>query len=107
MDPNRTEPRTALQVIAERFYYHLTGQQLEAVVAAARAYPTYPGTPYRLWPDDYQPRASWRAVADAIAEQTDGEIALPAETLRRWYRRPELAGRALPNVSPRIASARA
>lgn len=69
MTDHTTDPRTHLQQLGERFYLHLTGQQLAAVAAAARA------------------RAvSWRDLAAMIAHHTDGQLELPAETLRRWYR---------------------
>lgn len=66
--PALPDTRSPLQILAERFYRHLTGRQLAAVVAAARGR-----------------RIPWRHLAASIEQHTDGEVVIAWETLRRWY----------------------
>ena len=64
-NPDRLTP---LQQMTERFYAHLTGRHLAAVVAAGRE---------RGW--------SWRHLEQLLERHVDGQLELSAETLRRWY----------------------
>jgi len=62
------ERLTPLQQMTERFYAHLTGRHLAAVVAAGR-----------------ERGMSWRHLEQLLERHVDGQLELSGETLRRWY----------------------
>jgi len=56
---------------SQRLAGHLLGRPLGDYVTEKRA--------------QERPRWSWQDIADQLADDTEGEVAVSAESLRQWY----------------------